>query len=244
VTLGKIYLVATPIGNLRDITLRALDCLKRADVLACEDTRHSKRLLDAYEITGKKLVSYHQHNEAARSEELVTRAQAGEIVACLTDAGMPSVSDPGLRLVQKAVDQGVAIEVLPGASAVLTGLAGSGLATDSFYFGGFLSQKSGRRERELREALERSATTIHFESPHRLIKTLNALQKLESERSVCVARELTKRFETYHRGTAEEVFREFENKEGAIKGEITFLISGKAALPKREKRQKYPQAKK
>lgn len=237
--IGRLFLVGTPIGNLRDITLRALDCLREVDVIACEDTRHSKRLLDAYEISGKLLVSYHQHNEAKRSVELVARALSGESIAVISDAGMPSISDPGQRVAQEAIENGVAVEVIPGCSAVLTGLSGSGLDTSQFYFGGFLDNKSGRRERELLLALERPCTSIYYESPHRILKTLAALAVHAPERQVCVARELTKKFETYHRGTAPEILSEFAEKQGAVKGEITFLIAGKPP-EKRRPKNKYP----
>jgi len=217
-------LIGSPIGNLGDITIRAVETLKAADVIACEDTRHSLRLLSHLDIRDKELMSLHEHNEVNRASDLVGRASAGQLIAILSDAGTPSISDPGYRLVNACIDAGVRVEVIPGPSAVITGLVGSGLPTDSFYFGGFLPVKSGRKSRELAAALERVETSVFFESPHRLLKTLAAISDLEPGRSVCVARELTKRFESYHRGTAAEVAREFDGK--TVKGEITLLIRG------------------
>jgi len=221
---GLLQLVASPIGNLGDITLRAVEGLKGADLIACEDTRHSSRLLQHLGISGKELVSLHDHNEDARSASIVNRILLGSRVAFLSDAGMPTVSDPGYRLVRACVEAGVRVEVLPGASAVVTALAGSGLPTDAFYFGGFLPVKSGKRRHALEEALARSETSIFFESPHRLARTLSTLAELAPERDACVARELTKAFETYHRGTATELAAEFAT--GRVRGEITLLVRG------------------
>ena len=221
---GVLQLIGSPIGNLEDITLRAISCLKSADLIACEDTRHSRRLLNHLEISPKELVSLHDHNESSKAQWIAGRAAAGETVALLSDAGMPTVSDPGFRLVNACIDSGVTVEVIPGPSAVLTGLAGSGLPTDSFYFGGFLPVKSGKKTKELEAALSRRETSIYFESPHRIGRTLHALAELRPDRRVCVARELTKRFETYHRGTALDLADEFGAK--SAKGEITLLIQG------------------
>lgn len=217
-------LIGTPIGNLGDITYRAVECLRAADVIACEDTRHSRKLLSHFEIADKELVALHDHNEGQRAVSLVSRARSGETVAFLSDAGMPTISDPGFRLVAACVEADVPVEVIPGPCAVITGLAGSGLPTDAFYFGGFLPVKTGKKTRELNDALERRETSIFFESPHRIVKTLTLLKELDSERKVCVARELTKKFETFYRGTVTKVLEELEN--GTVKGEITFLIQG------------------
>lgn len=234
--LGRVSLVAGPIGNLEDITLRALNCLRSCDAIACEDTRHSARLLTRHEIPRKPLFSFHQHNEASRSAEIVRRIQEnGEHIAVLTDAGMPSVSDPGFRLVRACIEAEIPLEVLPGPSAVVTAVAGSGLATDAFHFGGFLPHKSGRRRNELERAAERTCTSVYYESPHRILKTLNALAEIDPDREVCVARELTKKFETFHRGTAPALASAFEEK--PAKGEITLLISGKA--DRKQKRPRY-----
>lgn len=221
---GSVQLICTPIGNLGDISFRAVQSLQNADVIACEDTRHSSRLLKHLEIERKELVALHDHNEGARAGSLVERAFEGERIVFLSDAGTPTISDPGYRLVNACVDAGVTVEVIPGPSAVITALAGSGLPTDAFYFGGFLPVKSGKRARLLEESLNRTETSIFFESPYRLLKTLKALAELDEERSICVARELTKKFETYHRGTAPQILEEFAEK--TVKGEITLLIQG------------------
>ena len=218
-----LYVVATPIGNLDDITLRALGVLKTVDLIAAEDTRHSGNLLRQFEIR-KPLVSYHEHNEAMRAAELVERLAAGENVALITDAGMPGLSDPGARLIRKCIERGLPYTIVPGVSAILTALVGSGLAADSFCFRGFLPVKSGQRERELRAAMEREATTIFFESPYRILKTLAACAGLMPDRQLCVARELTKKFEEFRRGTAAELLAHYEAR--PPKGEITLVISG------------------
>lgn len=219
---GRIIIVPTPIGNLGDITLRALEVLKDADRIACEDTRHSGSLLARHEISGKPLVSLHDHNEARRSPELVAAAAAGETIALISDAGMPGISDPGYRLVQACIESGTALEVLPGPSAVITALIGSGFPCHAFRFGGFLSVKSGKRRSALTAALESGETGIFFESPHRIVSTLRILEEIDPEARVCVARELTKKFETYHRGTAAEMHAHFQAH--APKGEIVLLV--------------------
>ncbi|CAN5268343.1 16S rRNA (cytidine(1402)-2'-O)-methyltransferase [soil metagenome] len=223
-TAGKVSFVCSPIGNLADITLRALDALRAADIIACEDTRHSRRLLDRQQISSARLVSYHEHNEAARSAQLADDVRAGLHVAVLTDAGAPTVSDPGLRLVDTCIRQHLPYEILPGASALTTGLAGSGLATGAFYFAGFLPNKSGGRERDLRLALERDVPTVFFESPHRIVRTLTCLATLAPDRLVCVARELTKLHEEFRRSTAADLLAHYTARHP--KGEITLVVSG------------------
>ena len=225
-----LYLVPTPIGNLGDITLRAIEALKAADVIACEDTRHSLRLLNHLEIR-KPLVSYHEHNEARRTAELIERLRQGATVAIITDAGMPGISDPGHRLLRACMAEGIAYTVLPGASAVLTALIGSGFPAESFYFGGFLPVKSGQRERELTQAAARAETSIFFESPHRLQRTLEACATLCPTRLLCVARELTKQFEEYRIGTGAELATHYTAH--PPKGEIVFLVHP----PSKEERQ-------
>ena len=217
-------LIGTPIGNLGDITFRAVESIKAANVVACEDTRHSQRLLSHLGISGKELVALHEHNEQHRAQSLVERAMNGERIVFLSDAGTPTISDPGYRLVNACHEAGVRGEGIPGPSAVITALAGSGLPTDAFYFGGFLAVKSGRKGREIEEALARRETSVFFESPHRLIKTVAAIAAIEPDREICVARELTKKFETYHRGTASQLLEYFTAQPG--KGEITLLIRG------------------
>src|SRR5213083_1839865 len=218
-----LYVVATPIGNLGDITLRAVDALKSADVIAAEDTRHSGLLLKHLEIK-KPFVSYHEHNEAARTTELVERLGRGENVALITDAGTPGLSDPGLRLIRECIKRELPFTIMPGASSILTALLGSGFSTDKFSFRGFLPVKSGRRERELRAATERDETTIFFESPYRLTKTLAACIDIIPERQLCVARELTKKFEEFRRGAAGELLAHYQAH--PPKGEIVLVISG------------------
>ena len=219
-----LFLVATPIGNLGDITLRALEALKEADVIACEDTRHSLNLLRHYKIE-KPLVSYHEHNEARRTAELIEDLAAGKKVAIITDAGMPGISDPGHRLLRACQARGVPYTVLPGASALLTGLIGSGFSAEQFFYGGFLPVKSGGRERDLRAAAEREQTTVFFESPHRILKTLAAAVGIMGERMICVARELTKTFEEYRRGTAAELLAHYSTH--PAKGEIVLVVAGR-----------------
>ena len=234
---GLVSFVAGPIGNLGDITARALETLRNADVIACEDTRHSRRLLDHYDIVGKELLSLHDRNEAARAVELVARAQAGARIACISDAGMPGVSDPGYRMLRTCIEGDVEIDVLPGPSAVLTALVGSGLPTDAFRFGGFLPHKSGKKETELKIALADTATSLFFESPHRIAKTLTLLATLDPERPACVARELTKKFQTWHRGSSTELAAEFNDEaKGKVRGEITLVIAGMNREQVREQR--------
>ena len=218
-----LYVVATPIGNLDDITLRALEVLKAADVIAAEDTRHSGNLLRHFEIR-KPLVSYHEHNEAKRSQELAERLAAGENVALITDAGMPGLSDPGARLIRKCIEQDLPFTIIPGASSILTALAGSGFSLEKFSFRGFLPVKSGQRERELRAAAEREDTTVFFESPYRILKTLTACVEIMPDRQLCVARELTKKFEEFRRGTAADLLAHYTAH--PAKGEITLVIDG------------------
>ena len=225
---GRLYIVATPIGNLGDVTARAAEVLAGVDTIACEDTRHSGVLLQHMGIR-KPLLSLHEHNEAARSAQLIGELQSGRSAAYISDAGMPGVSDPGQRLVNACRRAGVIVEVLPGPSAVITALIGSGFPADAFFFGGFLPVKSGQRERALTRALEREETSVFFESPHRLDGTLEMLARLAPEQPVCVARELTKKFEEYRRGTAREVYAHYTKH--PAKGEICLVIGG-TDLPK------------
>jgi 16S rRNA (cytidine1402-2'-O)-methyltransferase len=218
-----LYVVATPIGNLGDITLRALEILKDVDLVAAEDTRHSGILLQHYQIN-KPLISYHEHNEAMRTAQFVERLAAGEKIALITDAGTPGVSDPGARLIRECIKRGLDFTIIPGASSILTALVGSGFSAEKFFFGGFLPIKSGQRERELRAAAARGETSIYFESPYRLIKTLKASGDILQDRQLCVARELTKKFEEFRRGAATDLLAHYEKH--PPKGEIVLLISG------------------
>lgn len=219
-----LYIIATPIGNLDDITLRALAVLKSADVIAAEDTRHSGNLLRHFEIR-KPLVSYHEHNEAMRSEELAGRLGAGETVALITDAGMPGLSDPGARLIRKCIERELPFTIVPGVSAITTALVGSGFSLEQFCFRGFLPVKSGQRERELRTAEESDKTMVFFESPYRLTKTLAVCAAIMPDRQLCVARELTKKFEEFRRGNGAELLAHYGAK--TPKGEITLVIAGR-----------------
>jgi 16S rRNA (cytidine1402-2'-O)-methyltransferase len=229
-------IVPTPIGNRQDITLRALEALQSADVVAAEDTRHSGMLLQHLGIK-KPFVSLHEHNEAARVEELAERMASGTKIALITDAGMPGISDPGHRLIKSCIERALPVTVLPGPSAVITALVGSGFPTDRFFFGGFLPVKSGRRANEIAQAAARSETSIYFESPHRIERTLEALHAACPDRPVCVARELTKTFEEYRRGLPAEVLAHFQKH--PPKGEITLVISadGKKRKPDVEDRE-------
>jgi len=218
-----LYVVATPIGNLGDITLRALDVLKSVDLIAAEDTRHSGMLVKHFGIK-KPLISYHEHNEAKRTAELVERLSRGEKVALITDAGTPALSDPGLRLIRECIQRELPFTITPGPSSILTALVGSGFSSDKFSFRGFLPVKSGQRERELRAAADRDETIIFFESPYRLTKTLAACINVMPDRQLCVARELTKKFEEFRRGSASELLAHYEAY--PPRGEIVLVISG------------------
>lgn len=225
---GRLYVVATPIGNLEDITYRAVRVLKEAGLIACEDTRQTRKLLDHYGIR-KPTVSYHEHNEAERAAELAERLRAGEVIALVSDAGMPLISDPGYRLVRAAVVMGIPVEPVPGPSATLAALSASGLPTDAFHFGGFLPSKPGQRLHALGRLRDEQATLIFFEAPHRILEALEAVEQALGPRPVVVARELTKVHEEFLRGTPAEVRAQLEARD-ALKGEITLLI-GKAAAP-------------
>ena len=218
-------LVPSPVGNLEDITLRALRLLREADLIAAEDTRHASILLKHHGIS-RPLISLHEHNEAQRSEEIAQRLAGGENIALLTDAGTPGISDPGYRVIQACLARGLEFTVLPGPTSILPALVGSGLPLHEFYFGGFLPVKSGRRRNTLAAALERRETSIFFESPHRIAKSLAVLAELAPERSVCVARELSKKFEEYWRGPAAELSARAEKQ--PPRGEICLLIAGQA----------------
>lgn len=219
-----LYVVATPIGNLGDITLRALEVLRDVDLIAAEDTRHSGIMLKHFGIK-KPLLSYHEHNEAMRAAQLVERLAAGENIALITDAGMPALSDPGARLIRECIKRELPFTIVPGPSSILTALTGSGFSMENFCFRGFLPNKSGRRERELRAAADREETTIFFESPYRLNKTLAACSDIMPDRQLCVARELTKKFEEFRRGRATELLAHYEAH--PPKGEIVLVISGR-----------------
>ena len=222
--MGSLYLVATPIGNLEDISARALRTLREVRLIAAEDTRHSGLLLKHLEIK-KPFISYHEHNEAMRTAQLVERLAAGETVALITDAGTPGLSDPGARLIRECIKRELPFTIIPGPSSIATALVGSGFSSEKFFFAGFLPVKSGQRERELRAASARNETSIYFESPYRLTKALKACGDIMQDRQLCVARELTKKFEEFRRGTAADLLAHYEAH--PPKGEIVLLISEK-----------------
>jgi 16S rRNA (cytidine1402-2'-O)-methyltransferase len=220
---GTLYLVATPIGNLEDITLRALRTLRECDAVAAEDTRHSGHLLKHFEIS-KPLLSCFQFNEARRSEEVLERLRAGQKIALVTDAGSPGISDPGERVVRAVLSAGLRVEAVPGPSALVAGLTASGLPTDEFHFLGFLPHKSGQRRRELERLKPISGTLVLYESPYRIEKLLTELSEVFPERQVVLARELTKKFEEYLRGTPAELLALL--KQRSLKGEFVVLVEG------------------
>jgi len=218
-----LYLVATPIGNLEDITLRALRVLKQADVIACEDTRQTQKLLNHYSVT-TRTTSYHEHNEMTRSAELVLELEQGARIALVTDAGMPGISDPGFRLISLAIRHHIPVVPIPGASAFLSALVASGLPTDSFRFSGFLPAKRGQRRQLIESIRESERTQVFYEAPHRVIEALeDIVEILGGQRHVVIAREVTKMHEEFLRGHAADVLETLKAR-ADIKGEITLLI--------------------
>lgn len=226
--MGCLYIVSTPIGNLEDITYRAVRVLKEADWIACEDTRTTRRLLDHYGIQ-TRLLSYHEHNETERTEDLIERLRQGETGALVSDAGTPLLSDPGYRVVRAAVHEGIRVEALPGPSALLAGLVVSGLPTDQFHFAGFLPAKQGQRTRLLESLRDEPATLIFYEAPHRILESLEDIAATLGEREIVVARELTKMHEEVLRGTASQIAGELAARD-AIRGEFVVMIA-KASEP-------------
>jgi 16S rRNA (cytidine1402-2'-O)-methyltransferase len=220
---GKLYLVATPIGNLKDITLRALETLKAVDLIACEDTRHSLKLLQAYEIH-KPLLSLHEHNEARRAAGLIEKLREGKSAALISDAGTPLVSDPGYRLVGEVLRAGLEVEAIPGPCAAVNALVASGLPTDAFYFVGFLPPKSAARRRRFEALREFPSTLIFYESPHRIQKFLAEAYEVFGPRPAVIAREMTKKFEEFYRGTLVPDPQALALR--SWKGEFVVLIGG------------------
>lgn len=222
--LGTLYIVGTPIGNLNDITVRALETLKSVDLIAAEDTRHTGKLLHHFQIETRQISCY-EHNQSRRIPELIDRLLAGETIAVVTDAGMPGISDPGTELVQACIKAGVPVVPIPGVSACLTALSGSGLPTDRFVFEGFLPTKGKDRQQRLEALRSQCRTMILYESPHRLRQTLTDLMKiLGGHRSVVVARELTKLHEEFWRGSLGEAVEYYQQREA--RGELTIVIAG------------------
>ncbi len=218
---GTLYLVATPIGNLQDITLRALEVLKTVDIIACEDTRHTGKLLKHFDIYGK-LVSYHEHNEEKRAEEFVKLLQIGKSIAVVSDAGTPGIADPSFRIVQKAHEIGAKVTPIPGAVAFVNAVIASGLPTDSIFFGGFLPSKKGERRKRLEEVGEIPATLVFYETPHRIARSLNDCFEILGNRKASVVRELTKLHEEFVGGNLEELSTKFAEQK--TKGEIVLVI--------------------
>lgn len=225
-TPATLYLVATPIGNLEDITMRAIRTLRECDVIAAEDTRHTSHLLRHFGIS-RPLMSYFKFNEAKRSEEILTRLKRGEKIALVTDAGTPGISDPGERVVRAAIQGGFRVEAVPGASAVLPALTISGLDTSEFHFAGFLPHKSGQRRKSLDRLGNLGCTVVLYESPYRIEKLLHELTEVLPEREIVLARELTKKFEEVLRGKPDQLLSLFQKR--TPKGEFVVLISGIAS---------------
>jgi len=219
---GTLYLIATPIGNLEDITHRAVRLLGEVNVIACEDTRHTKKLLSHYGIN-TRTISYHEHNERERAAELLERLRQGADVAVVSDAGTPGISDPGFRLARVAIDSGVRVVPVPGANALVSALVASGLPTDEFFFGGFLPARSGARRTRLSELRSLAATLVFYEGPHRIAATLRDAREILGERQAVVARELTKLHEEIARGSLSELAERFSSAESA-RGEMVLVI--------------------
>ncbi|EHL05243.1 16S rRNA (cytidine(1402)-2'-O)-methyltransferase [Desulfitobacterium hafniense] len=225
---GTLYICGTPIGNLGDITLRALEVLKGVDLIAAEDTRHSRKLLDHFGIA-TPLTSYHEHNEKGKALELVRRLEQGEAIALISDAGMPGISDPGQEVIQLCLEKGIPLDVLPGANAGLTALLLSGMPNDHFLFHGFLPSQSGARKKELQNYAQLPFTQIFYEAPHRLVATLEDLWEVFGERETAVVREITKLHQSVHKGTLSTLIHEF--KDTAPRGEICVLTSPYIPVP-------------
>ncbi len=219
---GKLYLVPTPIGNLADMTSRALEILKEVEVVACEDTRTSGNLLSKFGIK-KRLVSYHEFNERSRARQLLEILKQGQSIAVMTDAGTPGISDPAYRIVRAALSEDVEIVPLPGASALLPALTASGLPTDRFLFEGFLSHKSGARKRRLEKLRDFEHTIIFYESPHRVRQSLTAMLEVFGDRQACLAREISKKFEQFIRGSISEILSKIGE---SVKGEVVLVVAG------------------
>mgnify|MGYP005838305365 CR=1 FL=1 len=224
--MGILYIVATPIGNLSDITFRAIEILKSVDFIACEDTRITRRLINHYDID-TKLISYHQHSKLTKIDYIIEIIKSGKNAALVSDAGTPTISDPGGKLVEQAQKEGILVMPIPGPSAIVTLLSASGLPSDKFEFIGFLPHKKGRKK-IFDKILESKETIVFYESVHRIMKTLKSLDEILSEdRTIVVGRELTKYYEEIKRGTAHDVFEYFENNSKNVKGEFVVAVGSK-----------------
>ncbi|SHK09781.1 16S rRNA (cytidine(1402)-2'-O)-methyltransferase [Tepidibacter formicigenes] len=220
---GKLFVCATPIGNLEDITIRTLNVLKEVDLIAAEDTRHSIKLLNYFNIS-KPLTSYHEHNKETKGRVIIDKILSGENVAIITDAGMPGISDPGEDIIKIAINEGIDVEVLPGATAFVTALVGSGLFTRKFAFEGFLDRDKKNRKKELEDLKYEKRTLIFYESPHRLKNTLEDMLSILGNRNICISRELTKKYEEIIRSNIEDSIKIFKSRE--IKGEFVLIVEG------------------
>ncbi len=218
---GTLFVVSTPIGNIKDISVRALEILKEVDIIACEDTRHTSNLLRFYNIS-KKLISYYEHNKKYRSSQLIRWLKDGQNIALVSDAGTPAISDPGYYIIRLALNEDIKIEVIPGASAVLCALVASGKPPDKFIFEGYLPRKKEARRKKLSEVLQEKRTFIFYESPHRLQKTLEDMCLIIPDENICICRELTKKFEEIVCDKAENLLKKY--KERRPKGEIVIVI--------------------
>lgn len=221
---GTLYIVATPIGNLDDITERALRVLREVDLIACEDTRRTRKLLNHFGIKSKT-ISYHEHNERERAEELDRMLEAGKSIAIVSDAGTPLISDPGSRIVNSAIEKGIAVVPVPGPTAFVAALVASGLPSDQFFFAGFLPARTGARRARLNELRELPATLIFYEAPHRIVATLAAAREVLGDREAALAREITKMHEEIARGRLSELAQRF-SKGGPARGEMVLIIAG------------------
>lgn len=234
---GKIYLVATPIGNLSDMSMRAIDTLKNVDIIACEDTRNTIRLLNHFEIKGR-LTSYHEYNKIDKAYELCEKVKEGKNIAFVSDAGMPAISDPGYELCEIAYKEGIEVTIIPGASAVVSALAISGISSRRFCFEGFLPTDKNEKKEILTELSQESRTIILYEAPHRLLKTLKELFEYLGNRNISIVRELTKLHEEVLKGNLEAIIADYEAEKIVVRGEYVLVIEGKSLLEKREERQK------
>jgi 16S rRNA (cytidine1402-2'-O)-methyltransferase len=230
---GKLFVISTPIGHLDDITYRAVGILRSVDRIAAEDTRRTKLLLKKYNIT-KPLISYHDFNKEKKAPSIIQHISRGESIALVSDAGTPGVSDPGYRLIRKAIDECIPVIPIPGPSAILAGLSASGLPTDSFVFEGFVEARGSRREKQIERLKDEERTIVMFESPYRILKSLETILNILGNRQICVARELTKIYEEWIRGDVKEVLDQLKKRK-SVKGEITLIIQGKGKRTKKGK---------
>ena len=222
---GCLYVVATPIGNFDDMSARAIQTLQQVDLICAEDTRHSQRLMQHYNIT-TPMLSLHEHNEEARIEQIADKLLSGQNIALISDAGTPLISDPGFKLVRGLRQRDLTVSPVPGASAIITALSVAGLATDSFSFWGFLPSKSGARQQKFQQLLDHSETLVFYESSHRIAVCLHDLQKVMPQRNIVIARELTKTFETILSGTVDDVLLKVEQDDDQQKGEFVLMVQG------------------